>query len=200
MSTKSKILLGVFAMIAFTAIFLSACSTPQASSSPSAAAQQPITVENNIDIVVDAGANGASGPAAEPVAIATAVVEINVPFAQAPTCPSWSQNEEKDLQSGESAMGDVQIFVKGKWIKVYDEGGVGEFTIVRNIGTTPIKIKAEWGAGCLTSIDQMVIIKGEFDNPNHQDLVRVRDIAIKSDEYTQTFWVRDANGEIVEKK
>jgi len=124
----------------------------------------------------------------------TTVIDNQNPiaFAQAETCvgilPLADQNYvEKTLVPGQTFAGDIEIFVNNEWIKVHDDG-IGEYTVVRNIGATDILTRGRWGAGCLLEVNQMIVVNGEFENPNHSDLVRVRDVAVDGKSYVETMF------------
>lgn len=119
----------------------------------------------------------------------TAVDNYNpVGFAQAPGCGSEFDllpgNDEYVygyIYPGMTMLGDIEIQLGGQWVKLYDEGGVGQFNTLRNPTDLTLEIRGKWGAGCLYGVDQYTMVMGEFDNPNHFDIVEVRDVEIQPD-------------------
>lgn len=113
-------------------------------------------------------------------------------FAQADTCVGITANAdqsyvEKTLVPGQTFAGDIEIQIDGNWVQVHDSG-IGEYTVVRNTGTTDILTRGRWGAGCLLEVNQEIVVNGEFDNPNHGDLVAVRDVEVKNGSYSETYF------------
>ena len=179
------------------------CSTPPVIvAAPPAVQAQPVQVNQNVTVNVDTGAAATQGEAPQAVAEATAVVEIVTPEATpatetapivAPpaTCtgiaPSTDQSYvEAMLHPGQTFAGDIEIFIDNEWIQVHDSG-IGEYTVVRNIGTTDVLTRGRWGAGCRLGTDQKVIVNDELGS-NHKDLIRVRDVAVDGNKYVETMF------------
>lgn len=115
-----------------------------------------------------------------------------IAFAQAKTCEpipaaaNPTDYVEATLKPGQTYAGDIEVWVNGQWVVAHDSG-IGEYTVVRNIGTTDVKVRAHWGAGCLVSTDYLTVIQGEWDNPNHTDLVSVRNVTMYNGVYVEDF-------------
>lgn len=113
-----------------------------------------------------------------------------VPYAQAQTCGSdfdlLPASDPEEYVYGYSypdttIFGDIDVKVNGQWVRQYDEGGVGQFNTLRNSSGLTLEIRGHYGAGCVYGTDQEQMVRGEIDNPNHTDLVEVRDVLVLSD-------------------
>lgn len=113
-----------------------------------------------------------------------------IAYAQAPTCESLAPGETRMLEPGQAIAGDVYAMSHGEKVKFFDDG-IGEYTIIRNISDETVTVVAPdgWGAGCLVSVDAKTLVNGEFENPNHTDIVRVRLVTFSSaDSYIEKMY------------
>ncbi|MFA5894523.1 MAG: hypothetical protein WC851_01990 [Candidatus Shapirobacteria bacterium] len=108
-----------------------------------------------------------------------------IPFAQSTTCGQYDiQFDGTDYIYGTAyahttMAGDGEVYINGQWVNIHDSGS-GEYTLFRNPTDTDVPYRTKYGAGCLYGTDQMVMVNGEFNNPNHDDLVAVRDVVFNA--------------------
>lgn len=96
-------------------------------------------------------------PATTPIDNTVTITDVQK-LEDIPDCTPWGQKETKYLQPGESALGDVVV----NGVVRYDVGGSDEGTIVTNMSSKPVKVYAEWGAGCKVSTDYELMTKFEL--------------------------------------
>ncbi len=123
-----------------------------------------------------------------------------VPFTQSTTCGAYDLpfNGKEYVNGfsypGTTMAGDIEVKIGDTWVSIHDNGS-GEYTLLRNPTSFKIEIRGIWGAGCLNGTDQMTMVKGEIQNPNHGDLVAIRDVVIVNEDMIETTFF-DKNGSV----
>ncbi len=75
--------------------------------------------------------------------VTPAFADSNLVLLSNEGCVGWDVNETGDLRPGYICIGDVEV----NGVVKYDEGGIGEDTIVINLSGEDVSIYAEYGAG-----------------------------------------------------
>lgn len=181
MKKRSFILVLVAAIMS---LLLVSCKTQPTTANP------PEVVNVNVSIIIPTTQIDTETPEITPTP-GSIDTDTATPTPEADTCVGIPNNNNEEyveqiLLPGQSFLGDVEILVNNVWVKVHDNG-IGEYTVVRNIGTTNVMVRGRWGAGCVSTIDQKIIVNGEFHNHNG-DIIQVRDVTVNGNTYTETWF------------